>query len=140
MRDIKGEAAALMRKYGTSDPFDLCESLGIKIAYEDLGSLLGAYQRSCRMQYIYINSSLDEIRARQTCAHELGHARLHSKENVFFMCTSTFFVTGKNEREANIFAAELLVPDVNLTPGATIQEIAAEYGVSQELVVLKFLK
>ena len=139
MRDIKGVASALALKYGTSDPYRLCKNLGIKIFYEDLGSLLGAYQRSRRMQYIYINSSLDEIRARQTCAHELGHARLHSQENALFMCASTFFVASKNEREANIFAAELLVPDVNLTPGTTIQEIAAEYGVSQELVVLKFL-
>lgn len=44
-------------------------------------------------------------------AHELGHALLHRKENCAFIKNKTLLLTTGIEREANQFAATLLIPD-----------------------------
>ena len=44
-------------------------------------------------------------------ADELGHAILHRTENCYFIRNKTFLSTAWIEREANTFAAELLIPD-----------------------------
>ena len=44
-------------------------------------------------------------------AHELGHAVLHPKENCAFMSRHTLLLTSKIERQANLFAAYLLITD-----------------------------
>ena len=44
-------------------------------------------------------------------AHELGHALLHWRENSCFMAHQTLLLTSKIERDANIFAAHLLISD-----------------------------
>ena len=68
---------------------------------------------------ISYNSEDNEVRKRFTMAHELGHFILHSKDQSFFIDKSpkVFFrnsvsTTGEKfmEREANSFAAALLMP------------------------------
>lgn len=139
MRDIKPVVKRLIHKYDTNDPYRLCWELGIKVFHKDLGSIMGIFQQSRRIQYIYINSALDDVRARQTCAHELGHSRLHADANACFLCTKTFMGTAKHEIQANIFAAELLIPDdIKTRLDVSIQDVAAEFGVIQDLARLKF--
>ena len=58
------------------------------------------------------------------------------------MGESSFFdMTSKPEREANIFAAELLIPDEEMTDlgeqGHTIEEAASVIGVHTQVAMIK---
>nr|WP_236782020.1 ImmA/IrrE family metallo-endopeptidase [Aneurinibacillus sp. XH2] len=96
----------------------------------------GYYKYDRRNRYIVINCNLDNNFQRVVCAHELGHAILHTRVNTPFMTMNTFFSVNKIEREANTFAAELLIPDDNFE-NLSIYEIASIYQVPVELVKLK---
>ncbi|MER2171811.1 MAG: ImmA/IrrE family metallo-endopeptidase [Psychrobacillus psychrodurans] len=90
-----------------------------------------------RNQYIVINSNLEKYTQNIVCAHELGHAVLHPKINTPFMRNNTLLSVNKIEREANRFAAELLIPDESLNEYETIQNKASLHNVPLELVELK---
>lgn len=74
-------------------------------------------------------------------AHELGHALLHRKENSYFIKNKTFLLNSKNELEANLFAAELLIPDDIILEyhhyNYTTEQLARLLGYDQALVELK---
>lgn len=101
----------LMKKYKTNDPFELCSFLGYKVMEEPLGNINGFYQSCIRNKIIHINCELDYREKLFVCAHELGHALLHSKLNILFLEKRTFCNKSKYELEANKFAAELIIPD-----------------------------
>ena len=73
-------------------------------------------------------------------AHELGHAVLHRKQNCYFIRNKTLLLTSKTEKEANRFAAELLVPDdlIYRYEGFTIRQISYAEGLNEELLHLKY--
>ena len=48
------------------------------------------------------------------CAHELGHSQLYPRLNTPFMRDKSFLSVNRIDVEANIFAVELLWPDVAL--------------------------
>lgn len=71
---------SLVRRYGTRDPFQIAERLGINVLYCDgFGSLKGMYRVIKRNRYIFLNKDLGERMQRIVCAHELGHDQLHRK-------------------------------------------------------------
>lgn len=72
-------------------------------------------------------------------AHELGHAILHVKENCAFMSSKTLLLTSKIERQANLFAAYLLIPDDMLADftGYTQEYFCRCTGYPQELIELR---
>lgn len=112
---FKRIARGLIAKYGTNDPFELCNLLNIKIIYEDnFKSFFGMYCKIKDEKCIIINSSHDELTKRIICSHELGHS-FQNSESVVFMKENYLFGTEKVENEANYFAAELifsnLIPD-----------------------------
>ena len=112
---FKRIAIGLIAKYGTNDPFELCNLLNIKIIYEDnFKSFFGMYCKIKDEKCIIINSSHDELTKRIICSHELGHS-FQNSESVVFMKENYLFGTEKVENEANYFAAELifsnLIPD-----------------------------
>ncbi len=71
--------------------------------------------------FIGVNSKHSETRSRFTVAHEIGHYILHASEALHYddhtklPIEFAFFrsenVTNEDEREANHFAAELLMPE-----------------------------
>lgn len=79
---------------------------------------------------------------RLVMAHELGHAVLHRKENCYFIRHKTLFLSDRIEREANRFAAELLIPDslIYQYEGYSARQIAYAEGLNEELLRLKFEK
>ena len=112
---FKRIAIGLIAKYGTNDPFELCNLLNIKIIYEDnFKSFFGMYCKIKDEKCIIINSSHDELTRRIICSHELGHS-FQNSESVVFMKENYLFGTEKLENEANYFAAALvfgnLIPD-----------------------------
>ena len=111
MNSIKGIVSGLIEKYGISDPFELCDCLGIKIIKSNLGSeIKGFFQRTPEgYVLIHINSELHEKEMKYICAHELGHAILHPEMSLSIFYKNSFLVRNKYEIEADKFAAELLI-------------------------------
>ena len=136
MRDIRKLTQQIVRSHKTCNPFDICQDLNITVFFRSLGSVRGVFQKNSRKKIIHINSELHEAVMRQICAHELGHALLHDHNNAFFLDGYTFANLNKYEREANIFASELLINDLPKV-GYTIEDIAKIYRVEEELVEYK---
>lgn len=129
----------LIKKYSTSDPFELADALNITIFYEELGTINGYYNKPLRMKQIHINHNLNEQDARFTCAHELGHAILHPNASTPFLRSKTFLSVDKLEIEANMFAVNLLIPDKTIMENAdfTTEQLSRMLGYNQKLIELR---
>ena len=135
---IKRVINDLKEKYKTNDPFELANCLDVVLVTQPLGSIYGMYKYIKRNKVIYLNSNLDDCQKRFVLAHELGHCVLHTKSTCFF--TSINYINkGKKEHEANLFAAEFLIYDVDpiILEGYSINQLAAYYGVPSDLIELK---
>lgn len=134
-------ARAAIKKYHTRDPFEICRAKNILILYSDLADdVRGIYQYYKRKRIIHLNANLSYIEQRAVLAHELGHLDMHQKNNCIFLDRYTYGNKDKFEREANIYAAELLLPDKPAREywDYSYQQLAAAYGVPIELVQLKY--
>lgn len=110
--DIKLKVLNLIVKYGTKNPFKLSKKLNIEIIIEDLGEVRGLFKKVLKRKFIFINSKLNEFDKILVCAHELGHAILHSSSNYQFLIDNTSLLKrSKLEDEANLFASYLIFPD-----------------------------
>ncbi|MFL0167107.1 ImmA/IrrE family metallo-endopeptidase [Candidatus Clostridium helianthi] len=139
---IDKKVAELKKKYHTKNPFELCEYLGIKILYENLGkNINGFFQAAPRNKIIHININLDEYSRYFTCSHELGHALFHNKLNILFLEKNTFVIKSKLENEADYFSANLAIDNEDLKSdnfeSMTFEQIAAQLNVPIELLKLK---
>ncbi len=96
-----------------TDVYDICDKIGIEIFEEDLKA--DAYLKCIKAKnYIFLKKTLDEKRKRFTLAHELGHLFLPWHSELMFGCDISElddYVYKPKEREANMFAAELLMPE-----------------------------
>jgi len=110
---IVGRAKWLIKQYETRDPFRIAGELGIHVEYKDLGKLKGMYTVIKRNRFAVINNNLDEYIQRLVCAHEIGHDQFHRALALDGWLHEFMLYNMKTrpEYEANIFAAELLLPD-----------------------------
>jgi Zn-dependent peptidase ImmA (M78 family) len=136
--NIKERVNFLIRKYNTNCPFKIAEKMGINILYEPLGNTLGFYSKHFRVKIIHINDAVDEKKELFVCAHELGHAIFHPDSNTPFLKKHTFYSTDRIEVEANTFAIELLLRNVE-EDCISIKEAIEEYGIPKQLALLKSL-
>ena len=137
MNYITDVVEKLVNKYDTRDPFELCKALGITIRYKDLDKYLKAYFfYQSRIKSIIINNNVADVLRRILCAHELGHAVLHCELAMMnsFQEIELFDATQPAEYEANLFAAELLIPDDELL-GLLNDDSKSFFGVASELYV-----
>ena len=140
---IKDDVVYLVNKYKTRNPFELADALGIIVVKNPLkGGLNGCYHEKFGFQFIYVNSDLPEEKQLMVTAHELGHARLHRGQNILFLNNNTFTAKGKFERQANLYAAELLISDDCFSDyehidNCTLKNISQYACVSYELVDFK---
>lgn len=105
----------LVTKYGTRDPYDLCDAMHIVLYRKDMQKKLkGFFFYHSRQKSIVVDSNVNEILEKILVAHELGHAVLHKETAMMrgFQEQEVFEGTAKPmEYEANLFAAELLLED-----------------------------
>ncbi|MBT2196668.1 ImmA/IrrE family metallo-endopeptidase [Bacillus thuringiensis] len=138
---IKEYVMKIVKKHGTTNPFEIAKRKDIIVLFEDLGNTLGFYNTYKLFKFIHINNRIDETTQRFVCAHELGHALLHPKANTPFLRNKTFFSVDRLEIEANTFAVELLLPDEMISEyqdtNLSIQEIAEIYGIPESFARLK---
>ena len=134
-------AIKLMRRCNSNDPFTIARALDIVLIYCHLVDLNGFYQYHKRNHIIYLSEDLDESTKCFVLAHELGHMQMHRNLNTVFMDTRTYNPHSRFERQANIFAVELLLPDDLLReyPDYTVYQLARSVGVPEEFVELKQL-
>ena len=129
-----------IRKFNTRNPFELADCLGILYQVGNIGCS-GCYIFLKNHRYIFLNQNLSEQEMMLVMAHELGHALLHRKENSYFIKNKTFLLNSKNELEANLFAAELLISDDVILEyryyNYTTEQISRLLGYDQALVELK---
>lgn len=140
---IKSKVKTLINYHKTRNPFEIAKNLNIHIEYKPYSPYTkGYFIKILRNKFVVINSNLDEYSQNIVMAHELGHAILHSSQNICFIREHTLFPTGILENEANRFAAELLIPDFNIKEymGYTVEQIASIKKVHPELIRLKFFE
>jgi Zn-dependent peptidase ImmA (M78 family) len=113
---IYSRAEALIRRYGTRDPFELLDAMHVNVlfsqAYSEKG-LKGYCTILNRIKYVVINAKLPPDELAIVGSHECGHLALHSDE-LRIGTLSDFDIynaRGKMEREANIFAADYRISD-----------------------------
>ncbi len=112
-------ANRILRAYGVKGPEVPVEAiarwLGVQIEKRSNPGWDGAADTTKGRAIVWVNSSTAPTRQRFTLAHELGHALLH-EEGVLFR-DATFAPAGnRKERDANDFAAALLIPLWMLEP------------------------
>ncbi len=144
--EISRRVLELRKRYGESDPVRLCGSMEILLLYHPLGkgkqAIKGFFLECSRIPTITINADLPEMIRRVILAHEIGHAVLHRKEGIrAFHEIGLWDQTDRMEREANLFAAELLLEDEAvlslMQQGKTIREAASTLYVPPELLQYK---
>ena len=97
-------------------PRDIAGQLGIQILEQDVGDRFGGLLMNVEgSKAIFLNSAISyDARKRFTLAHELGHAEIPHHTNPEYKCLKDDieYLSGADdkEREANAFAAELLMP------------------------------
>lgn len=134
MNWIKREVINITKRYRTNCPFELSGFKHIHVVHWDLhDDIWGFYKYERRNRFIFINNNIDDHYKRYICAHELGHALLHTTLNTPFLRTSTFLSVEKIEREANEFAVNLLLYGKNLRDYETKFDILREHGIPCEM-------
>lgn len=142
MRHIIETADDTLSRFGGRTVFETAENSGARVWFRGLGTLKGFYicENGCR--YIVINETLDGVLQAVVCAHELGHDMLHRELSGGGIRETTLFLgNNRTEREANLFAAEILISDEDFFDAATgensADNIAAMLNVPVELLQYK---
>ena len=143
---IAEKADDLVRKYSTRNPFRIAEALNIIVIPRNLKTLKGCFRVENRNSFIFINRSLDECESAWVLGHEIGHKMLHylTAKNLErgLLEFSLYDMTTTPEREANIFAAELLIDEKELTDYIynyeySVDECAKAMSMHPTLIALK---
>lgn len=145
MKNIECKAKRLIRYYerltGSRNPVTIAKSAGIGIAILPLGNIAGNYILLNRKRWILVNDEIEQDNPlfKVIVAHELGHALLHRKENCAFIKSRTLLLTSGIEREANLFAAYLLITDDMLREyqECTREQLSSGTGLPMELIDLR---
>ena len=109
----------LKKRHKTNDIYELCRKMKIILNEVPMGTgknaVKGFYIRNARKKVITVNSDLPEIVQRYIIAHELGHAVLHENGGIScFQDIAMYDVSSIMEKEANLFAAEILMEDAEV--------------------------
>ena len=144
-KSICNLADSLVQAHKTNNPCELAQALGINVRYADLGALKGLYTVIDGCRFILVNNLIEDRMQNIIIAHETGHDILHKDiaENEHFQEFSLFDMTSKPEKEANIFAASLIICDddvlENIRCGYSTEDIAKILHVPHALLIIKMM-
>ena len=98
---VKRMVASCIRRFGTTDPFEIADQLGV--LYQ-IGNLKcdGCYMFLKNHRYIFLSSVLNRQELILVMAHELGHACLIENQTVILSGTKRFYLT-QNWNEGQIY-------------------------------------
>ena len=143
--EINKKVAAIIKKFGTNDPFLIANEMGIMVRFSnDFKKLKGLYTIIKRKRVIIINNNISLEKQRIVCAHELGHDTIHRElaSNNIFQEFMIYDMAARPEYEANMFAAELLISDDEIyelshSIGYDMEKIAKNLNTDINLVGIK---
>ena len=137
--DVKAIVNRLCTKYKTRSPYELADALNIRIYRHELGEIKGYSVNLLGGKNVVLNSSLSHQYEEYVLAHEIGHILLHEGFNGAFIKYCTGLVVNKFEREADAFAATLLITDdcLNEYDNLTIEQFASLTGYPKSLIELR---
>lgn len=140
--NIIRRADALVRSTGTRDPERIAEALGIIVMDVNFEKQKGIYKVILRNRFIFIKSDLSEVMRRIVLLHEIGHDQLHRRLADVFQEFQIFDMRGNvMEYEANLFAAQIALPDEEILDyirsGYDAAQIAMATASDINLVALK---
>lgn len=129
----------------------IIQDIGLPLSYEAMGDNISGYiERQNGGYRIVVNSRHAETRRRFTAAHELGHFIYHRDllgegvgDNRAYRTEGTDRPNANirpiHERQANSFAANVLMPRHRLTDvaGESVASLAARFNVSQEAMRIR---
>lgn len=138
-KNIRGIVDYYVKKYNTRNPFMLASILNVEVQLGDMGQRSGCYMFLKNHRCIFLNENLSDTEKQLVMAHELGHAIMHRKQNCYFIRNKTLLLNSKTEREANLFAAELLIEDELIAEHQefTIAQLARLTGYEEKLIELR---
>lgn len=156
LRAAERRAAETIQRYGISAPEhirlkDIAFDLGVTVKEGPLVGAAGSLVRIGEFGTIRIPSDQHPERKRFSIAHELGHFVLKHGHSIQRLCSDedmfSWYTRGE-ETEANIFAAELMLPrtliekrcdvrEVNLFP---IRELSNEFRSSLTATAIRFVR
>jgi len=155
------KALGLLEQFSQEPPVDVelvARALGVEIRYQSLdegtsGFMLRPFQGK---PIIGVNSDHHPNRQKFTIAHEIGHFVLHGDAPtvlvdegiVHFRDDKSSTATDPREREANAFAAELLMPEtavrqelngrpIDAFDENAVRGLAVRFGVSTQAITLR---
>lgn len=143
MENIRKKVRELKSRCKTEDVYEIAKSSGIKIYYCKFKNLRGMYAVILKTRCIFINESLSDEEKRMTLAHEMGHDFLHREfaKNSYLQDKMIIDMKLKPEYEANLFAADILISDDEISEisraGYDIYEAGKMLGVDENMVSLK---
>ena len=140
--NIIRRADALVRSTGTRDPERIAEALGIIVMDVNFEKQKGLYKVILRNRFIFIKSDLSEVMRRIVLLHEIGHDQLHRHLADVFQEFQIFDMSRNvMEYEANLFAAQIALPDEEILEyirsGYDAAQIAMATASDINLVALK---
>lgn len=127
-------AEKIISHHNTNDPFEIAEIYDIKIFRESLPPHIGGfYTRIFEHAYVVVNADKPHVWQKAIAAHELGHALLHNEEHTF-LAMNDHVTQSKVEKEANQFAAALLLNNEKPMEGETITQFSCRTNVPVEFI------
>lgn len=137
---IESIANTVIEHYGTSDPFELAKRMSIFVYSAELPKETnGFYFQFNGKEMICLNSETNYTEQRFVCAHELGHVVLHNGLNIFQLEHTTLYLSGKYEKEADLFASYLLIDkNFEMYDGMTASNLCALTGVPEETLKRRY--
>lgn len=87
----------------------ILEKFNVSLYFDDFEEIDGITMKSPKLSIIVVNRNLSIPRQRFTIAHELGHIVMPHRSD-FYVCSSKRCKNKLMERDANRFAAEILMP------------------------------
>lgn len=113
---VYSQVERAVKRFGTRDPYEMLDALHVVTRLSDsypADGLKGYCIRLNRTNYVVINGNLCEEDRRVIASHELGHIVVHGKELQCrpFKDFHIYQATGRMEREANLYGADLLITD-----------------------------
>jgi len=112
---IKNLASKIKDIYQTQDPIEILDMRGVKVLAleldEDMDYFEGAYFGNKDINMVVYNKNLKRSRKKLVLWHETGHSIIHGDYNINSITKNISILSGREELEADIFAAEAIIDD-----------------------------
>lgn len=123
------------------DPFSFVRPLRIQLSFDDMDAS-GVVVTVDKHAFMKVSTRDPLVRQRFTVAHELGHLLLHDVSKGHVDVFTPGLPADVMEREANVFAAKLLMPEWMIRPavdqvGADVAVLAKRFVVSESAMELR---